>query len=147
MNFPRYLLSTVALFVFIFLYEMLVHGFVLAGIYEATANVWRDFAEMEANIPLAICFQLALSAWTAFVFSQAYPKGGIQNGLLFRLFFGGFAGILTASWYLWLNVPAKLGVIWLFNGMGEGVGGGLVLGSIYRNSVRKTQMKGIGETS
>lgn len=137
MNFPRYLLSAVALFVFIFTYEMLVHGFMLAGIYEATADVWRDFAEMEANMPLAMCFQLSLSAWTAFVFSQVYPEGGLKKGLVFGLFFGGFAGILTASWYLWLKVPAKLGVIWLINGIVEGIGGGLVLGAIYRKQRQK----------
>ncbi len=131
MNFPRYLASTFALFIFIVLYEMLVHDFLLIGIYEATASVWRDFAEMEANMPLALCFQLALSAWTAFVFAQLYKEGGIKNGLLFGLFFGVFGGILTASWYLWLPVPAKLGLSWLISGIGEGLGGGLVLGSIY----------------
>lgn len=132
MNFRKYLWSSFALFAFIFLYEMLVHGFILMGMYEATVNVWRDFAEMEASMPLAMCFQLALSAWTAFVFSQVYPEGGIKNGLIFGLFFGVFAGILTASWYLWLNVPVTLGISWLINGIGEGLGGGLVLGSIYR---------------
>lgn len=132
MNFRKYLLSTFCLFVFIFFYEMLVHGFILSGMYEATANVWRDFAEMEANILLAICFQLALSAWTAFAFSQLFKDGGIKNGLIFGLFFGVFAGILTASWYLWLNVPATLGLSWLISGIAEGLGGGFVLGSIYR---------------
>jgi hypothetical protein len=98
MNFQRYLLAALALFVFIFLYEMLVHGFLLLGMYHATASVWRNFAEMEANMPLAMCFQLALSAWTAFAFSQFYKEGGIKNGLFFGLLFGVFAGILTASW-------------------------------------------------
>lgn len=69
MSLRRYLLSALALFVFIFMYEMLVHGFILMGVYEATADVWRDFTKMEANMPLAMGFQLALSAWTAFVFA------------------------------------------------------------------------------
>lgn len=132
MSFRKYLVSTFALFVFIFLYEMLVHGFILMGMYEATANVWRDFAEMESNMPFAICCQFALSAWTAFVFSRVYQEGGIKNGLIFGLFFGVFAGILTASWYLWLKVPAQLGMSWFLSGIGEGLVGGLVLGWISR---------------
>jgi hypothetical protein len=132
MNFRRYLLATFALFAFIFLCDIFVHGFFLKGMYEASANVWRDFAEMEARMPLSMCFQLALSAWIAFIFSQLYPGGSIKNGLLFGLFFGVFAGILTASWYLLLNVPAKLGFSWLISGIVEGLGGGLVLGLIYR---------------
>lgn len=132
MNFRRYLLSTVALFVFIFVYEVLVHAILLGDLYASTASVWRNFEEMEAITPLAMGFQLALSAWTAFVFSQVFPTGGIKNGLTFGLFFGVFAGILTASWYLWLNVPVKFATIWLLNGIAEGMGGGLILGLIYR---------------
>lgn len=137
MNVPRYVLAAFALFVFIFLYEMLVHGFILMEVYESTADVWRDFAEMEANMPLAMCFQFALSAWSAFVFSQVYPNSGMKNGFIFGLFFGVFAGILTASWYLWLKVPAKLSLIWLMNGIVEGIGGGVVLGLVYRKQPKE----------
>ena len=70
MNFKRYLLATLAVFIFIFLYEFLLHGHLLLPIYKATANVWRDFAQMQAEMPLAMCFQLALAAWTTFAFSQ-----------------------------------------------------------------------------
>ena len=132
MNIPRFIAAAIALFVFIFLYEWLVHGYLLMGLYEQTASVWRNFAEMTANMPVAMCFQFALSVWTAFAFTQIYKEGGIIKGLLFGLFFGVFAGILTASWYLWLPVPAKLAWSWLASGIGEGLGGGLVLGSVYR---------------
>lgn len=131
MNLQRYLLSTVAMFVFVFLYEIWVHGFVFIGMYEATAQVWRDFSVMEANMPLAMGFQLVLSAWTAFIFTQMYKEGGVKNGLLFGLFLGVFAGILMASWYLWLNVPVTFSLIWLVSSIGEGLGSGLILGLVY----------------
>lgn len=133
MKFLRYASSCLALFAFIFLYESLIHNYVLMSMYQATSEVWRDFAKMETMMPLALSYQLALSAWSAFIFSKIYPEGGIQKGLMFGLFFGVFAGILTSSWYLWLNVPAGLGLSWFFCGIGEGIGGGLVLGMIYRN--------------
>lgn len=133
MNLIRYLLATLALFAFILIYEMLLHDFILIDMYELTQRTWRDFAEIEANISLAILFQLALSAWTAFIFTQIYPKGGIKFGLFFGLYFGVFAGILTATWYLWLNVPAVLGLSWFLSSLGEGLGGGLILGAIYRD--------------
>lgn len=130
MNFKRYLISTIALLVFIFLYELLMHGFILMGMYEATATTWRNFAEMENNMPLSLGFQTFLSAWVAYIFTQFYKKGGIKNGLRFGLFLGVFAGILTASWYLWLPVPGQLGLLWFITGVGEGLGGGFVLGLI-----------------
>lgn len=93
------------------------------GMYRETSSVWRDFAEMEASMPLAMGFQLVFSAWTTFAFTQIYKEGGITQGLLFGLYFGVFAGILTASWYLWLPVPEKLGWSWLASGIMEGLGG------------------------
>ncbi|HSW72701.1 MAG TPA: hypothetical protein VLG44_04780, partial [Chlamydiales bacterium] len=91
-----------------------------------------------ANTLVAMSFQFALSMWIVFVFSRIYPQGGIKNGLVFGLFFGVFAGMLTASWYLWLKVPAKLGISWLVNGIVEGVGGGFVLGCLSRQKIQKT---------
>lgn len=132
MNFKRYIAATVALFFFIFLYEMVVHGFLLMGIYEETSTIWRPFKEMQGNMLMTMGFQLALSAWVAFAFTQIYPEGGINKGLCFGLFFGVFAGILTSMWYLWLPVPAILGLGWFGLGVGEGLGGGFLLRLIYR---------------
>jgi hypothetical protein len=131
-NIKRYIVATIALFLFIFLYEGIVHGYLLLGEYLQTSTIWRDFDQMETDLPLAMCFQFALSAWLAFVFTQIYEEGGLRKGVLFGIYFGVFAGILTASWYLWLPVPAKLGLSWFVSSILEGLGGGLVLGSIYR---------------
>jgi len=132
MNLKRYLIATFALFVFIFLYEWLVHDIILMGMYKDTQNVWRDFSEMNAQLPLGMCVQFVLSAWAAFAFSKLYKDGGIKNGLRFGLFFGVFGAILTSSWYLWLPVPLKLGMSWFINGIVEGLGGGYILGLVYR---------------
>jgi hypothetical protein len=132
MNVKRYLAATGALFIFIFFYEYLVHGVLLMGLYEKTPTVWRTFDEMKNNMPLAMIFQLALSAWIAFAFTQIFPEGGWKRGVLFGLFFGVFAGILMATWYLWLPVPAQLGAGWFAGGIGEWIGGGIILGLIYR---------------
>lgn len=131
MNFKRYLMASIAFFIFVFLYEWLVHGVFLMGIYQQTSNVWRDFAVMEANMPLAMLFQLVFSLWTAFVFTQLFRKGGLVNGLRYGIYFGVFAGILTASWYIWLPVPAVLGLSWFVSSIIEGLGGGAILGLIY----------------
>ena len=92
MNLKRYLGAAFALFVFIFFYEWLVHGYLLLGMYHKTSTVWRDFAEMAAHMPLAMCFQLALAAWTAFVFTQIFKEGGVKIGLFFGGLFWGIRG-------------------------------------------------------
>lgn len=52
----------------------------------ATSSVWRDFAEMEANTPVAMCFQEALPAWAAFVFCYLFPSIGVKKELILGCF-------------------------------------------------------------
>lgn len=132
MNIKRYIGATLALFAFFFFYAWIVHDMLLMGLYEETRAVWRNFDEIEANMPMMMGFQFALAAWTAFAFTQLYKEGGLINGFWFGLYFGVFAGILTATWYLWLPVPFALCWAWFWTSVVQGLGGGLVLGSIYR---------------
>lgn len=132
MNFPRYIGAAVALFIFMFFYEGFVNGMLLMGLYQQTASVWRPLAEMQANLPLMLLFQILIAFWVAFAFTQFFPEGGINKALLFGILFGVFAGLLTASWYQWLPVPSVLGWGWFFSGLVEGIGGGFILGLIYR---------------
>lgn len=132
MNIKRFGLAALAVFVFVFLYEMFVNGFLLADFYGSTPQIWRKGVDIEANMRLHLLLQLVLSVWITFVFTQIYPEGGLSKGLLFGLFFGIFAAILTSSWYIWLPVVEKLGVSWFVSSLVEGLGCGFLLGAIYR---------------
>jgi hypothetical protein len=132
MNVKRYVISTLAVFVFIFIYQMIVHGFLLSGMYQATSHVWRMHVEMKSHMGLSTLSQLATSAWLAFVFTRFYKTGSVENGLRFGLYFGIFAAIMMSSWYLYLPVHGALGISWFFCGLGEGLGAGLILGMVYR---------------
>lgn len=132
MNVKRYIIAALAFFVFVFFYEWVLHGILLSGFYQQTSKIWREMAEMQANMPKGMGFQLVFAAWTTFIFTQIFPEGGLKNGSRFGLYFGVFAGILTASWYLWLPVPSVLGASWFVGSLIEGVVGGSIIGAIYR---------------
>lgn len=133
MNVSKYLSSIIAVFIFIFIYELIIHGFLLNSIYRQTPEVWRTPAEMQANMPILMLFQLALSLVACFTFSQLFKEGGTKNGLVFGLYFGILMAILNSSWYLFLPVSTALGWGWFVTSLVEGLGIGLILGSIYRN--------------
>lgn len=132
MNIKRYIGAALALFVFIFFYEWLVHGMLLKGIYQQTPQVWRDASQMVANMPFYIGFQLVVAAWLAFVFTQVFKEGGVAKGALFGLYFGIFAGLLSAAWYVWLPVSPALGSGWFVGSFVQIFLGGCILGVIYK---------------
>lgn len=132
MNVSKYLSSIIAVFIFIFLYEMIIHGFLFDSIYRQTPQVWRSEVEMQANIPILMLFQLALSLVASFVFSQLFKAGGTKNGLVFGFYLGIIMAILNSSWVLILPVSTTLGYGWFITSLLEGLGIGFILGNIYR---------------
>lgn len=132
MNVKRFIGAALVAFVFMFFYDWIVHGVLLRGLYHQTPQVWRGFADMASKIPLGIFFQLILSVWLAFVFTQLFKAGGVGRGLIFGLFFGVFAGILAASWYLWVPVAAALAWIWFASALVQSLIIGAIIGAIYR---------------
>ncbi len=52
MNKQRYVISALVTFVFVFLYEFLVHGFLLGDLYKQTAQLWRS--EKEYKMPVML---------------------------------------------------------------------------------------------
>ncbi len=131
MNLQQYTFATTALTIFIVLYEALI-TFLLRGLYRTTAPLWRSTDQLWSSMPLILGTVVLFAAWTTFMFRNLYPGGGMVNGLRFGIYLGIFAGILTAAWYFWLPVPAKLGWSWLIVTIAEFICGGLVLGLAYR---------------
>ncbi len=133
MNVKKFLLAALALVVFIFLYNWLVNGVLLKGMYMDTAGVWRNWPDMQSKMPLEYILEILIGVWSAFMFTLFFKKGGVKNGLLFGIFVGLFSALSALSWYVWLPITGALSISWFFAHLVEGVLGGLILGSIYKS--------------
>jgi hypothetical protein len=132
MDFKRFFGAALAVFVFIFVFEWLIHGVLLMGEYRETQSLWRDFSDKPVNMFLHIFYQLIFAIWVTFVFTQIFPLGGLWDGLRFGIYFGVFAGLLTGMWYIHLPVSASLGWSWFATSLVEGIGTGIILGVSYK---------------
>lgn len=132
MNFKRYSIATIALFVFFFLYGWVVHGHLLKPLYQETPHLWRTHEGMEANFPLMLICEFLLAAWLAYIFTQFFPDGSIRNGFRFGLSFAVFAAILMGMSYIWMPISQALGWGWFAASFVEYLIGGLILGAIYQ---------------
>lgn len=86
----KYLRAILVLFVFIFAYEWLVHGVLLAPFYNETAMLWRPEAEMQSKIHWMFIGQLLTAVIACMLFSRSdssqladYFIFGALLGLLF----------------------------------------------------------------
>ncbi len=139
------LISVVAVFVFLNLYGMLVHGHLLMADYQATANLWRTQEEMQTmcigwlayyavlSIILTCWFKKSRSAFAACSTTSAPSCCPIKSGgLCFGLKLGLLMGTMMASSYLYMPIPGELAVKWFFTGLVEGLGIGVILGMTCR---------------
>ncbi len=132
MNIKRFAIAAVVFFVFIFVYETVVHGILLAPIYNQTPTIWRNYLQMQAYVPFNIVIMILLSLWLTFIFTQLFSQGGWKNGLRFGFYIGFLSGIQAAGAYYYLPISATLAGSWFLAQVIESLMGGLLIGAIYR---------------
>lgn len=137
MNIKRWLLASAAVFVVIFILEMVIHGILLADIYQQTAAVWRPQAEMEANMWYMWLGYLILAPVFTYIYVRGYEAG--KDGLAQGLRYGVIVGILLSIpqsliWYAVLPIPGALALYWAAAGMVEVIAAGVATGLIYKQA-------------
>lgn len=141
MDIKKYSLSTLAVFFFIFIFESIVNGYLLQGIYHETASNWRTVEAMTANFHILLAFQLLIAAWITYIYTQWVTEKTIEKGLYFGLHIGVLIGLIGAMSYVWLPIPAVLALSWFITGVVEGLGIGFILGTIYKTNETRNIFK------
>lgn len=132
MNIKRFFIAALALFVFIFAFEYVMHGILLTNIYSETPQIWRSNEDMAAYIPFNIAIMAMIAIWITFFFTRIYKNGGLNNGFKFGVYLGVLSGIQAAGAYFYLPISAMLATAWFAIYLAESVIGGLIIGAIYK---------------
>lgn len=130
MNKQRYVISVLVMFVFVFFYDFLVHGFLLNDIYAQTKELWRP--EEEYNMFVMTMSQLGFSAVLAYIFTLNYEGKGIGEGIRFGLYMGMLLGVIEIGKYSYMPIPMVLMLSWVLAALLIGLGSGVVLSLVYK---------------
>jgi hypothetical protein len=131
----RFLLSALAVFVVIFLFEGVFHGVFMMPYYKATASLWRPEADMKNFMYIGLIRQLG----TALVFTRLLGcvlkksecECPIKTGIKFGFKVGLLIGLANFGSYQWLPLPGlQIPVMWLVGNAVLGVLMGVTLGVI-----------------
>jgi hypothetical protein len=135
MNVKRWIFASAAVFAVLFVLEGVIHGVLLADLYQRTASVWRPQAEIQSLMWLMWLGYLIFAPAFVLIYSKGYE--GNKNGLAQGIRVGLIVGLLLSAsqslgWYAVLPIPGALAFYWFVAGMVEAVAAGAAVGFIYR---------------
>lgn len=119
MNVKRYVLGSIAVFVFVFLAEFVFHGMIMKDAYLAHMDLLRPESESTAYLPFMMLGFLILAFGFCFIFINGYEGKGVAEGLRYGLYaaiaFGVSAHLIN---YAVFPLPKNWVVSWI---VGESV--------------------------
>ena len=139
-NGKQLLLAMLAVAVFVFVYEMIFHGMMLKATYQATAELWRPEADMQAKMIWLMLAQALMAIMFCLIFSFTRMCNGIQGGVCFGLLVGLLMSAPQIITYVVQPIPADLLLKWLVGGMLEAVLMGVIVALIYKPQIHDKQV-------
>lgn len=103
-------LGGVAAFIFVFLFEFLVHGFLMKGMYEATMAVWRPQAESNMSVMMLSQFLFAMAV--GFFYPIVGPDKECKKAVPFGFGLGLVMAMPQIASYSYLPIPISISLAW-----------------------------------
>lgn len=130
MNIKRFVLATIAAFVFIFIFESLWHGMLMKGMYEATISVWRP--EDPAYMKYIFFSQFLFAAVLTHIYTTIGKHIACKRGVAFGFFAGLLLAMPALGTYCYLPIPLTISLMWMLASLLKGLGSGVVIAAIYK---------------
>lgn len=132
MNIGRLIITIIVAAVFFCLFDMLYHGGLLKGRYEATADSWRTEEESWARFPQMITYYFMIAIGFCTVWAFGFGQHGIKCGAIYGFFLGlmGTGGMLMST--IFSPIPDGFTLPWAIGGLLSGILGGVVTALVYK---------------
>ncbi len=131
-NVQRFMLATLAMFVFVFATDFVLHGVLLDGDYHATASAWRPKEEMQQHFIWMILGQFIIAKYFTFLFVKGYNGTGPMEGVRFGLLMGLFCAGHSFIQYSVSPITSTILLGWVLGGLLQCVVGGVLLTLVYK---------------
>ncbi len=123
------LLGGIAAFVFVFLFEFVVHGFLMMGLYEATMSVWRPQAE--SSMPAMFLSQFLFAMAVAFFYPIVGPDKECKKVVPFGFGLGLVMAMPQIASYSYLPIPLGISLSWAAASFVKAFGSSFVIGRVF----------------
>ena len=131
MNYKKLILASIAGFLSVFLFEMIWHGFLMKGMYDATSEVWRP--EEDHNMPLMFLSQLLFAGSMAFVYTVFKPALKCKIGLQYGFSIGLIMAMPALGTYCYMPIPLTISLMWMVAALLKCILCGITIGFIFKD--------------
>jgi len=101
MNFQRLIVAVIVAFVFIFATDFLIHAVWLKPVYDATKELWRPEAEMNARFPWMLAAQLLAALTFVWIWALGFAaRGTVALACIYGLLLGLAVQVTTMVTYV-----------------------------------------------
>lgn len=125
----RFLFAAVGVFVFVFLYEFFVHGFLMMSQYEQTATVWRP--QDESNMTIMLLSQFLFGVAIAFFYPIVGSDSECKKAIPFGIGLGLVMAMPQIATYNYLPIPLTLSLLWAVIAFIKALGSTFLVSKIY----------------
>jgi hypothetical protein len=126
----KVLIGTIAIFIAMSMFNIIVHGIILGEAYKATANLWRP--DMQSMTWIYSIISLVGAFFFSFIFSKGYEGKGIAEGARYGLYIGIWMSIgMAYGTYAMIAMPYKMALQWFIFGVVGYVVYGIILSLIF----------------
>jgi len=134
MNWKRYAIAVVAVYVVLLAAGFLVHEALLGEDYKALGSVMRSEEDAMSHLPYMLLAQLLMSLAIVWIYAKGVePKPWLGQGVRFGLALWVLTGVaIYLIYYAVEPLPSSLVVKQIVYGLLEGVPAGIVVAAIYR---------------
>lgn len=116
-------------FVFVFLFEFVVHGFLMMGLYEATMSVWRPQAE--SNMAVMLLSQFLFAMAVAFFYPIVGPDKDCKKAIPFGFGLGLVMAMPQIASYSYLPIPISISLFWALASFVKALGCSFIVSRIF----------------
>lgn len=134
MNWQRFALACVAVYVFYHLFGWLFHGYFMQEDYAALAGtVFRPEEEMNSRMWLMFATSAVWTVLFCYIFTRGREGGGIMEGVRFGLIIGLFMSLPMAyeNWMIY-PLPLSMAHTWFVSGLVFSIVAGIIVAAIYK---------------
>lgn len=123
------MLGGLAAFVFVFLFEFAVHGFLMMGMYEATMSVWRPQAE--SSMPIMFLSQFLFAMAVAFFYPIIGPDKECKKAIPFGIGLGLVMAMPQIASYSYLPIPITISLAWAAASFVKAFGSAFIIAKVF----------------